>query len=171
MRNAADSVVALDTLNSNTFQDDDYKARQPRLDRPADPAEGDRPPLRVRRRDERDRIAGPEDLAGARHELPPRTTCAHQERLAESPRQIYARIGPGQRLVLEYKFFERAFYHTDVPDWATSDAEVAALGDRAFVCLDTGHHASGTNIEFIVMQLLRLGEARLVRLQLTLPCR
>ena len=61
------------------------------------------------------------------------------------------------RLVLEYKFFEPAFYHTDVPDWGTSYAQVAALGERAFVCLDTGHHAPGTNIEFIVAQLLRLG--------------
>jgi L-rhamnose isomerase/sugar isomerase len=60
--------------------------------------------------------------------------------------------------VLEYKFFEPAFYHTDVPDWGTSYAQVAALGDRALVCLDTGHHAPGTNIEFIVAQLLRLGK-------------
>jgi L-rhamnose isomerase/sugar isomerase len=60
--------------------------------------------------------------------------------------------------VLEYKFFEPAFYHTDVPDWGTAYAHVAALGDRALVCLDTGHHAPGTNIEFIVAQLLRLGK-------------
>jgi L-rhamnose isomerase/sugar isomerase len=60
--------------------------------------------------------------------------------------------------VLEYKFFEPAFYHTDVPDWGTSYVQVAALGDKALVCLDTGHHAPGTNIEFIVMQLLRLGK-------------
>ena len=60
--------------------------------------------------------------------------------------------------MLEYKFFEPAFYHTDVPDWGTSYAQVAALGERAMVCLDTGHHAPGTNIEFIVAQLLRLGK-------------
>jgi L-rhamnose isomerase / sugar isomerase len=60
--------------------------------------------------------------------------------------------------VLEYKFFEPAFYHTDVPDWGTSYVHVAALGERAVVCLDTGHHAPGTNIEFIVAQLLRLGK-------------
>ena len=81
-----------------------------------------------------------------------------QDRLADSLAQIYDRIGPDQRLVLEYKFFEPAFYHTDVPDWGTSYAQVAALGDRALVCLDTGHHAPGTNIEFIVAQLLRLGK-------------
>jgi len=60
--------------------------------------------------------------------------------------------------VLEYKFFEPAFYHTDVPDWGTSFVHVQALGEKAFVCLDTGHHAPGTNIEFIVAQLLRLGK-------------
>ena len=81
-----------------------------------------------------------------------------QDRLAESLATIYDRLGDDQRLVLEYKFFEPAFYHTDVPDWGTSYAQVAALGDRAMVCLDTGHHAPGTNIEFIVAQLLRLGK-------------
>jgi L-rhamnose isomerase/sugar isomerase len=70
---------------------------------------------------------------------------------------MYDRIGEGKRLVLGYKLFEPAFYHTDVPDWGTSYVHCLALGDRAVVCLDTGHHAPGTNIEFIVAQLLRLG--------------
>ena len=60
--------------------------------------------------------------------------------------------------MLEYKFFEPAFYHTDVPDWGTSYVHCAALGERAVVCLDTGHHAPSTNIEFIAAQLLRLGK-------------
>ena len=59
---------------------------------------------------------------------------------------------------MEYKFFEPAFYHMDVPDWGTAYVQVAALGERAVVCLDTGHHAPGTNIEFIAAQLLRLGK-------------
>jgi L-rhamnose isomerase / sugar isomerase len=80
-----------------------------------------------------------------------------QDRLTDSLRQVYARLGDDQRLVLEYKFFEPAFYATDVPDWGTAYVQCAALGERAVVCLDTGHHAPGTNIEFIVMQLLRLG--------------
>ncbi len=83
---------------------------------------------------------------------------ARQDRLAEGLRTIYDQLSDDQRLVLEYKFFEPAFYHTDVPDWGTSYVHVAALGDRAMVCLDTGHHAPGTNIEFIVAQLLRLGK-------------
>ena len=81
-----------------------------------------------------------------------------QNRLAESLEKVYARLGTNQRMLLEYKFFEPAFYHTDVPDWGTAYAQVAALGERASVCLDTGHHAPGTNIEFIVAQLLRLGK-------------
>ena len=80
-----------------------------------------------------------------------------QDRLADSLRQVYARLGEHQRLVLEYKLFEPAFYATDVPDWGTAYVQCAALGERAVVCLDTGHHAPSTNIEFIVMQLLRLG--------------
>jgi L-rhamnose isomerase/sugar isomerase len=82
---------------------------------------------------------------------------ARQDRLAESLRIVYERLGEGQRLVLEYKFFEPAFYHTDVPDWGTALVHCLALGDKALVVLDTGHHAPGTNIEFIVAQLLRLG--------------
>jgi L-rhamnose isomerase/sugar isomerase len=83
---------------------------------------------------------------------------ARQDWLAEGLATIYDRLGDDQRMVLEYKFFEPAFYHTDVPDWGTSYAHCAALGDKAMVCLDTGHHAPGTNIEFIVAQLLRLGK-------------
>ena len=82
---------------------------------------------------------------------------ARQERLADSLSVIYENLAPHQRLLLEYKFFEPAFYHTDVPDWGTALAHVTALGERAVVCLDTGHHAPGTNIEFIVVQLLRAG--------------
>ena len=60
-------------------------------------------------------------------------------------------------MLLEYKFFEPYFYAMDIPDWGTSLVHCLALGDQATVVLDTGHHAPGTNIEFIVMQLLRAG--------------
>src|SRR5215212_2587671 len=60
-------------------------------------------------------------------------------------------------MVLEYKFFEPAFYATDVPDWGTSYAHCLELGPKAQVVIDTGHHAPGTNIEFIVAFLLRAG--------------
>ena len=82
---------------------------------------------------------------------------ARQERLADSLSQIYAAMDDDQRLLLEYKFFEPYFYSMDVPDWGTSLLHCQAVGERAKVILDTGHHAPGTNIEFIVMQLLRVG--------------
>jgi L-rhamnose isomerase/sugar isomerase len=61
-------------------------------------------------------------------------------------------------MLLEYKLFEPSFYTTDVPDWGTSLLHCQALGPRAQVVVDTGHHAPGTNIEFIVALLLRAGQ-------------
>ncbi|MEV6347299.1 L-rhamnose isomerase [Actinoplanes sp. NPDC051851] len=80
-----------------------------------------------------------------------------QERLAEGLQRIYAALDPEHRILLEYKLFEPAFYSMDIPDWGTSLLHCLALGPQATVVLDTGHHAPGTNIEFIVMQLLRQG--------------
>jgi L-rhamnose isomerase/sugar isomerase len=80
-----------------------------------------------------------------------------QDRLAEVLAQVYARLGAGQRMLLEYKLFEPSFYTTDVPDWGTSLLHCQALGPQAQVVVDTGHHAPGTNIEFIVALLLRAG--------------
>ncbi|MBP2325954.1 L-rhamnose isomerase/sugar isomerase [Kibdelosporangium banguiense] len=85
---------------------------------------------------------------------------ARQERLSEALRAVYDRLGGNQRMLLEYKLFEPSFYTTDVPDWGTSYAHCVDLGSRAQVLVDTGHHAPGTNIEFIVAFLLhraRLG--------------
>ncbi len=156
---AEDLGVALGTINSNTFQDEDYKfgalthaddvIRRKAIDHHYEcidimHATGSRD-LKIWLA-EGSNYPGQNDIR------------ARQDRLQDSLQQIYARLGDEQRLVLEYKFFEPAFYHTDVPDWGTSYAQVAALGDRDMVCLDTGHHAPGTNIEFIVMQLLRLGK-------------
>ena len=64
------------------------------------------------------------------------------------------------RLLIEYKFFEPAFYSTDLPDWGTSLLMAQKLGPQAEVLVDTGHHPQGTNIAQIVAQLLdedRLG--------------
>jgi len=82
---------------------------------------------------------------------------ARQERLAEALAATYAAMPEGMRLLLEYKFFEPSFYTMDVPDWGTSLLHCQALGPRAQVLVDTGHHAPGTNIEFIVANLLRVG--------------
>lgn len=82
---------------------------------------------------------------------------ARQDRLAEALEETYRRMPDGMRMLLEYKFFEPNFYTMDVPDWGTSLIHCLALGDRALVLVDTGHHAPGTNIEFIVGSLLRVG--------------
>jgi L-rhamnose isomerase/sugar isomerase len=80
-----------------------------------------------------------------------------QDRLATALRETYERLGEHQRILLEYKLFEPAFYATDIPDWGVSYAHCLELGPLATVCVDTGHHAPGTNIEFIVAFLLRAG--------------
>jgi L-rhamnose isomerase/sugar isomerase len=156
---AKEHGVALGTINSNTFQDDDYKLgalthTDPRIRQKA--IDHHFACIEVMNQ------TGSRDLkiwlAEGTNYPGQGDMRARQDRLAEGLRTIYDRLSEDQRLVLEYKFFEPAFYHTDVPDWGTSYAHVAALGDRAKVCLDTGHHAPGTNIEFIVAQLLRLGK-------------
>jgi L-rhamnose isomerase / sugar isomerase len=81
-----------------------------------------------------------------------------QDRLAEALAQVYARLGDKQRMLLEYKLFEPAFYTMDVPDWGTAYSHCLTLGSKAQVIVDTGHHAPGTNIEFIVALLLRAGK-------------
>ena len=156
---AAERGVSLGTVNSNTFQDDDFKLGSLTN---ADPA------IRRKAVEHNLRCIDVMDQTGSRDlkiwladgtNYPGQGDIRdRQEWLAEGLSTIYDRIGEDQRLVLEYKFFEPAFYHTDVPDWGSSYVQVAALGDRALVCLDTGHHAPGTNIEFIVAQLLRLGK-------------
>lgn len=158
-RHAEDLGVRIGTVNSNTFQDDDYKfGALTHHDE------------RIRRKAIDHHLACIDvmDATGSRDlkiwlaegsNYPGQADMrARQDRLHDSLQQIYARLGEEQRIVLEYKFFEPAFYHTDIPDWGTSYVQVSALGDKAMVCLDTGHHAPGTNIEFIVMQLLRLGK-------------
>ncbi|GGT23693.1 L-rhamnose isomerase [Nonomuraea spiralis] len=83
---------------------------------------------------------------------------ARQDRLAEALSAVYDRLGADQRFLLEYKLFEPAFYTTDVPDWGTAYAHCLRLGPKAQVVVDTGHHAPGVNIEFIVAFLLREGK-------------
>ncbi|WP_432969806.1 L-rhamnose isomerase [Dactylosporangium sp. CA-233914] len=83
---------------------------------------------------------------------------ARQGRLEEALSEVYGALPAGTRMLLEYKFFEPAFYATDVPDWGTSLLHCLRLGERAQVLVDTGHHAPGTNIEFLVMALLRAGK-------------
>ncbi len=80
-----------------------------------------------------------------------------RHRLLESLQAIYAALPARMRLLIEYKFFEPAFYSTDLPDWGTSLLMAQKLGPQAEVLVDTGHHPQGTNIPQIVAQLLDEG--------------
>jgi L-rhamnose isomerase/sugar isomerase len=156
---AADQGIALGTINANVFQDNDYMLGS--VTNP-DPA--------IRRKaighlldcvDVMD-ATGSRDLklwfADGTNYPGQDSIRERQNRLADALAEVYARLGGNQRLILEYKLFEPAFYTTDVPDWGTSFAHCVQLGERAKVCVDTGHHAPGTNIEFIVAFLLREGK-------------
>jgi len=156
---ARDADVAVGTVNANVFQDDDYKL-----------GSVCHPDPRVRRKaldhllecvDIMD-ATGSADLklwfADGTNYPGQDSIAARQDRLAEALDAVYQRLSPRQRLILEYKLFEPSFYTTDVPDWGTSYLHCVRLGERAKVCVDTGHHAPGTNIEFIVALLLRAGK-------------
>jgi L-rhamnose isomerase/sugar isomerase len=82
---------------------------------------------------------------------------ARHGRLLEGLEEVYAALPPGMRLLVEYKFFEPAFYSTDLPDWGTAALVCRRLGPQAQVLVDTGHHPQGTNIEQIVALLLAEG--------------
>ncbi|MFJ4716276.1 L-rhamnose isomerase [Streptomyces sp. NPDC088785] len=156
---AKERGLELGTVNSNTFQDDDYRLGSVCA-----------PDPKVRRKAVEHLLAcvdimdatGSKDLklwfADGTNYPGQDDIVARQDRLAESLATVYERLGADQRLLLEYKFFEPAFYATDVPDWGTSYLQCVKLGDRAQVVVDTGHHAPGTNIEFIVALLLREGK-------------
>ena len=70
----------------------------------------------------------------------------------------HAALGPNQRMLIEYKPFEPAFYHTDIADWGMALLLARHCGPKAKVLVDTGHHFQGTNIEQIVAWLLHSNE-------------
>ena len=153
-----DLGVTLGTINSNTFQDDQYK-----LGSVCNPD----PKIRKMAVDHLLECVDIMDITGTQDlkiwladgtNYPGQDDLRdRQDRLQESLEITYKRLGPNQRMLLEYKFFEPSFYSTDVPDWGTSYSHCLKLGPKAMVCVDTGHHAPGTNIEFIVALLMREG--------------
>ena len=155
---AKDLGVTLGTINSNTFQDDQYK-----LGSVCNPD----PKIRKMAVDHLLECIDIMDITGTQDlkiwladgtNYPGQDDLRdRQDRLQESLEITYKRLGPNQRMLLEYKFFEPSFYSTDVPDWGTSYSHCLKLGPKAMVCVDTGHHAPGTNIEFIVALLMREG--------------
>jgi L-rhamnose isomerase/sugar isomerase len=149
-QHAEDLGVRLGTINSNVFQDNDYML-----------GSVTNPDPRVRRKATDHLLACIDvmDATGSRDlklwfsdgtNYPGQDDiAARQDRLAEALAEVYARLGASQRMLL---------YTMDVPDWGTAYAHCTALGPKARVVVDTGHHAPGTNIEFIVAVLLRAGK-------------
>ncbi len=82
---------------------------------------------------------------------------ARKHRLEETLAEVYAAMPAPMRLLIEYKFFEPAFYHTDLGDWGMAFLMAQKLGERAQVLVDLGHHPLGTNIEQIVALLIDEG--------------
>ncbi len=76
---------------------------------------------------------------------------------ADALRQIHDTLPPAMTMLVEYKPFEPAFYHTDIADWGMAHAFCRNAGPRAKVLVDTGHHLPGCNIEHIVAFLIDEG--------------
>lgn len=83
---------------------------------------------------------------------------ARKHRLVEALSRVYGKLPSGMRLLIEYKYFEPAFYHTDIPDWGTALLLAQRLGPQAQVLVDLGHHPQGANVEQIVINLLDEGK-------------
>lgn len=155
---AAELGVSIGAVNPNVFQDDAYKLgsmchpdadiRQKALDHMLECVEV------MKTTGSRDlslwfadgtNYAGQDDLRG------------RKRRMEAVLGQVYAALPENGRMLIEYKFFEPAFYHTDLADWGMAATMARKLGPKAAVLVDTGHHAQGTNIEHIVAFLLDEG--------------
>jgi L-rhamnose isomerase/sugar isomerase len=150
--------ITIGAVNPNVFQDDAYKLGS--LGNP-DPSIGEMAldhiiecceiMPKVKSRDlslwfaDGTNYAGQDSLRG------------RKQRFEQGLRQVYERLPAGSRMLIEYKFFEPAFYSTDLPDWGTAYAWSLKLGPQAQVLVDLGHHAQGVNIEQIVAFLLDEG--------------
>jgi L-rhamnose isomerase/sugar isomerase len=155
---AADQGITLGAINPNLFQDDSYRlgslchpdpdVRKKAVDHIVDCCH-------IMEKTQSDVLslwladgtnyAGQDDLRG------------RKARLEEGLSSAYAHLPSGSRMLIEYKFFEPGFYHTDLADWGSAYAMCMKLGDQAEVLVDTGHHPQGTNIPYIVSFLLSEG--------------
>lgn len=152
---AARHGLSIGSVSPNVFQDQEYKHGSL-----ANPDEG----IRARAlRHVLDCVeianrTGSRDITpwladGSNH--PGTANIRHRKRwLTESFRAVHQALSPKQRLLIEYKPFEPAFYHTDIADWGMALALARGSGPQAKVLVDTGHHYQAQNIEQIVAWLL-----------------
>ena len=155
---AAERGLRIGGINSNTFQDEDYK-----LGSLCHPSAAVRAKA-VRAIIECCEIAAATGSTVVKVWLGDGTNYpgqddmrARRHRLVEALREIYPHLPADVRMFLEYKLYEPALYSTDVADWGQALSVCRAVGERATVCVDTGHHAMGVNIEQIVAILLAEG--------------
>ena len=155
---ASERGIRIGGINSNTFQDEDYKLGalchpDARVQRKAIDA--------IVRCCEIARVTGSDIikvwLSDGTNYPGQDDFRARRRRLIDALREVYAALPDDARMLLEYKLYEPAFYHTDVQDWGGSLSICQHLGERAQVCVDTGHHAMAVNIEQIVAILLQEG--------------
>jgi L-rhamnose isomerase/sugar isomerase len=152
---ARESGISIGSISPNLFQDDDY-----RLGSLAnlDASTRKKAIAHVRECVSIMRTVGSRQLSlwlGDGTNYPGQGDFRRRRRLlVDGLREIYAELDPDMVLLLEYKLFEPAFYHTDISDWGQSLTMCESLGDRAKVLVDLGHHALGVNIEHIVATLL-----------------
>jgi L-rhamnose isomerase / sugar isomerase len=155
---AAEQGVSLGAVNPNLFQDDQYK-----LGSVTHPSPAVREEALAHMIECCDIMAktGSRDLSLW---FADGTNYAGQDNMPERKRRMeaalietYKHLPAGGRMLIEYKFFEPAFYHTDLSDWGTAYAMALKCGPNAQVLVDTGHHAQGTNIAHIVSFLLDEG--------------
>ncbi len=158
-RDARELGIVLGTINPNLFQDEEYKLGSvchPQAEVRARAVAHLRDCIAIAKTLEVSAVSlwladgtnypGQDDIRGRRH------------RLLETLREVYAALPAEMTMLIEYKLFEPAFYHTDLADWGASFSIAQALGPQANVLVDTGHHAPGTNIEYIVAWLLDLAK-------------
>ena len=155
---AAERSLRIGGINSNTFQDEDYRLGS--LCHPSASVRAKAVAAIIECCDiaaktgskvvkvwlgDGTNYPGQDDLRWRRH------------RLVEGLQEIYPHLPAGVRMLLEYKLYEPALYSTDVQDWGQALSVCRLVGEQAQVCVDTGHHAMGVNIEQIVAILLAEG--------------
>ncbi len=157
-RHAEGLGLSLGAINPNLFQDEDYKFGS--LAHP-DAAIRRKAVDHVRECIDIARATGSRDislwLADGTNYAGQDDLRGRRRRLLSSLEEIYAALDPSMRLLVEYKFYEPAFYATDIADWGMALTLCQRLGPRAQVLVDLGHHAQGANIEQIVATLLDEG--------------
>jgi L-rhamnose isomerase/sugar isomerase len=159
LKNYADALgIKIGAINPNVFQDEVYKFGSICH---AAPAVRQRAVAHMLECIDIMKITGSADLslwfADGTNYAGQDSIRARKQRLQEALAEVYQALPPNTRMLIEYKFFEPAFYHTDLADWGMAYATALKLGPQAQVLVDTGHHAPGTNIEHIVAFLLDEG--------------